>query len=95
MGWVATAIDGKTTLTIGVTDNVRVVIHADIELDDDTALEIATMAAQEPIFWSDDRLCHWMFDFKAAGHWVEGLFHNNGLPDELNEFNPLHVRVYD
>ena len=59
------------------------------------ALEIAESAVRNVIYWSDDRLCHWMFDRKAAGHWYEGLFHNNGLPDEIWDFDPLHVNVYE
>ena len=57
--------------------------------------QIAEKAARMPIYWSDDRLCHWMFDFQCFGHWVEGLFHNNGLPEDLDQFEPLHVNVYD
>lgn len=59
------------------------------------ALMIATKAAYEPIYWSDDRCCHWMFDFKCEWHWCAALFHGNGLPDDVDEFNPLHVNVYE
>ena len=64
-------------------------------INDAELLEIAHEVAITPIFWSDGRLCHWFYDFECAGHWVEGLFHNNGLPDEVDQWQPVHVRVYD
>ena len=59
------------------------------------ACEVARRAcdALEFVFWSDDRLCNWCFDFPAAGHWCSGLFHNNGCPDELDDFGPFRVSV--
>lgn len=40
------------------------------------------------IFWSDDRLCHWFFDFKFQGKWISSRRINN----ELTE---IEVEVYD
>lgn len=77
--------------------NIAVKIYDNTKngLNDVEYLEIAREVAQTPIFWSDDRLCHWFYDFKCSGHWIEGLFHNNGLADSENEFSPLHVNVFD
>lgn len=82
-------------IRVGTARTADVIVHdrtAD-GIDHKTATIIATRAAYEPIYWSDDRLCHWMFDFKCEGHWCAGLFHNNGLPDDVDEFNPLHISV--
>ena len=69
--------------------------NTDDGIDDQTACRIAYEAANKPIYWSDDRLCHWMYDFKVDGHWCEGLFHNNGLDERLKQFEQLHINVYD
>jgi hypothetical protein len=31
------------------------------------------------IYWSDDRLCHWFFDFQFNGQWISSCFINNEL----------------
>lgn len=33
----------------------------------------------QTIFWSDDRLCHWFFDFKYRGQWVSCKSINNEI----------------
>ena len=73
------------------TDEYHVIVIGDVTKDE--ADEIARVAAYKPIYWSDDRCCHWMFDFKVGERWCTALFHNNGLSDEANEFDPLHIRV--
>ena len=25
---------------------------------------------QQTVYWSDDRLCHWFFDYTCDGHWI-------------------------
>lgn len=84
-------------IRIGTARAATVIVHDNTEegITFEQAERIATVAAYRPIYWSDDRMCHWMFDFKSEGHWCAALFHNNGLPDELNEFDPLHVNVYE
>lgn len=65
-------------------------------IDAETAKAIAEHAWTSTIYWSDDRLCHWMFDFKVRGHWCEGLFPNNGRPaDEQFCWNHIYINVYD
>lgn len=64
-------------------------------IDSHTACTIANEAINKNIYWSDDRVCHWMFDFQVDGHWCEGLFHNNGLDERIPEFSTLHINVYD
>ena len=73
------------------TDEYHVVVIGDVTQDE--ANKIAEVAAYKPIYWSDDRMCHWMFDFKVGEHWCAALFNNNGLIDEPNEFRPLRIRV--
>jgi hypothetical protein len=81
---------------IGTALTATIIVHDSTDsIDFKTAERIAHEAAYRPIYWSDDRLCHWMFDFKCEGHWCAALFHNNGLDDELDEFNPLHIKVLD
>jgi hypothetical protein len=41
----------------------------------------------QPIFWSDGRMCHWFFDFKINGKWITSKFIDN----ELNE---IYVQVF-
>jgi hypothetical protein len=35
--------------------------------------EIAEAVKQQPIFWSDDRNEHFMFDFKVGAKWVSSV----------------------
>lgn len=37
----------------------------------------------QPIYWSDGKMCHWFFDFKIDGKWISSKFINN----DLNEIN--------
>lgn len=55
----------------------------------------ASKALRQRCFWSDDRLCNWAFDFKVKGHWAELLFHNNGVPENIPDFNPIHINIYE
>ena len=75
--------------------DVKVYDNTERGIDSQTACRIANEAVGKDIYWSDDRLCHWMYDFECDGHWCEGLFHNNGLDDGIPEFNPLHINVYE
>ena len=33
------------------------------------------------IFWSDDRLCHWFFNFKFQDKWISSIRINNELTE--------------
>ena len=54
-------------------------------------------ARQKAIYWSDERNCYWMYDFKSAGYWCAGLFFGNGLEEleGVDQFEPLRIRVTD
>ena len=81
---------------LGYDYDVTVYDNSEHGLDADEVQAVAEQAANSNVSWSDDRLCHWMFDFKVCGHWCDGLFHNNGLPDEVPSlWKHLHVNVYD
>lgn len=41
------------------------------EVDAQTLAKIAEHAAYARIFWSDGRMCHWIYDFCVDGWWVE------------------------
>lgn len=76
--------------------DVTVYDNTEDGINEAIANEIAYVASRKPIYWSDDRLCHWIFDFKCCGHWCEGLFHNNGLPNEVESLvMHMHVNVYE
>ena len=85
----------------GVCDGeLGVIIHDNTEkgLTWEEGRVIANEAATKEIHWSDDRLCQWMYDFQAAGHWCAGLFPNNGLGEAWGGENPyatLHINVYE
>ena len=83
---------------IGDDCEVYVWVHDNTEngITEDEAREIANEAVKRPIYWSDFRMCHWMLDFQCAGHWVEGLFPNNGLPDDdMFLMQLLRLNVHD
>ena len=40
------------------------------------------------IWWSDDRMCHWFFDFTCEGKWIS-VKHIN------NELTECDVEIYD
>jgi hypothetical protein len=40
---------------------------------------IINAVQEQIIFWSDDRMCHWFFDFKVDGVWVSVMNINNEL----------------
>ena len=43
---------------------------------------------KQQIWWSDDRCCHWFFDFKVNGVWVSVKHLNNELTHcEVNLFD--------
>lgn len=106
-GWEATvfetpAITGGRHGQRRITDKdwygLDVIVYDNTEdgMSEDEFVEVARKAWECPIFWSDDRLCHWLWDRDVTGEGrrFEGLFHGNGLPDGLNEFKPLHVNVF-
>lgn len=76
-----------------------------IELIDETSAGLTEAEAnlirhdarQKAIYWSDDRCCHWMFDFQSAGYWCAGLFFGNGLEEleGVDQFAPIRIRVSD
>ena len=43
--------------------------------------ELVEAVQQQPIFWSDGRLCHWFFDFKFKGRWISCWQINNELTE--------------
>ena len=74
---------------------VEVYDNTEDGIDLETAKAIADHAKDANIYWSDYRLCHWMFDFRVGDHWCEGLFHNNGLPEDAPSlWEHLHINVY-
>lgn len=51
--------------------------------------QILNEVSNQPIYWSDDRNEHWMFDFKCFGYWVEANKINNELTEiSINIFKP-------
>lgn len=74
---------------------VTVYDNTDSGIDLRCLMDVAEQAMCSKVYWSDDRLCHWMFDFSSCGHWCEGLFHNNGLPDEIDQWESLHINIED
>jgi len=47
---------------------------------------------KQRIFWSDDRMCHWFFDFKCDGFWISSWSINNELTEVcVDIFNPKMV----
>ncbi len=36
---------------------------------------------KQTIYWSDDRMCHWFFDFICEGFWVSAWKINNELTE--------------
>lgn len=82
--------EGTHECFVWVHDNTR------CGLVEGEAAAIADLASKAPIYWSDFRCCHWMYNFQCCGHWVEGLFPNNGLhPDNAFTFKLLQVNVYE
>lgn len=82
--------DGDREYYVWVHDNV------DGGITEEEAEAIADEAITRPIYWSDYRLCHWMYVFECEGHWIEGLFPNNGLhPDSEWTGRLLQVNVYE
>jgi len=43
--------------------------------------EIKEEIQKRQIWWSDDRLCHWFFDFKVGDVWVSVKHINNELTE--------------
>jgi hypothetical protein len=60
---------------------VQVYDNSDAGLSNGDVNQIAACAATEPIFWSDDRLKHFMFDFEVNGHWCEMVNDNHPSAD--------------
>ena len=50
--------------------------------------EMIEAIEKRPIYWSDDRLCHWFFDFEVDGKWISAKHINN----ELTE---IDVKIFD
>ena len=62
------------------TDDVSKALNAELEI-------LVTLAAS-PIFWSDRRCKHYMFDTKLSmGSWLENIFPNN-------EFDKIDCEIY-
>ena len=81
---------------LGYDYDVTVYDNTEDGITEEDAEAIAEEATNTNVYWSDDGLCHWMYDFKKCGHWGEGLFHNNGLPDDVPSiWKHLHINVYD
>ena len=75
----------------------RVIDDTEKGLTNEEVDAIAEKASWEPIFWNDVDCYHWMFDFKAAGHWCEGLFREDVMEQfhQDNPFDVLNVLVYE
>lgn len=54
------------------------VIRKDGELPSD---ELVAAVNQQTIYWSDDRCCHWFFDFQHNGRWISSWRINNELTE--------------
>ena len=39
------------------------------------------------VYWSDDRLCHWFFDFKHNNKWISSI-------EIKNDFSQIKVEVF-
>ena len=50
--------------------------------------EMIEAIENQPIYWSDDRRCHWFFDFKFDEKWVSSKYINN-------ELTQIHVTIYE
>lgn len=88
-------VEGENAFKPGHGLEVKIYDNTENGLCDFECTEIAQAAVQKPIYWSDDRVCHWMFDFKCAGYWCAGLFFGNGLEEVegVDQFAPLHINV--
>ena len=60
------ASEGAITINLFPRDGVN--------LTEEDASKVADEIATRNLYWSDDRCCHWFFDFKskATGFWVSG-----------------------
>jgi len=56
---------------------MQIQVHpkSNVELTDETVEAIN----KRTIYWSDDRLCHWFFDFKINDVWISQVYINNEL----------------
>jgi len=43
--------------------------------------EIEKAVQEQVIYWSDDRMTHWFFDFKVDDVWVSAMHINNELTE--------------
>lgn len=49
---------------------------------------------KQTIYWSDDRLCHWFFDFKFQDKWISSKHINNELTEiEVEIYDPISLPV--
>ena len=73
-------------------DPVFVMVHDNSKdgLSDEELRKIAEESLRKPIYWSDDRLCYWMYDFNVWDHWCEMV----DVPDE-SHYECLHINVYE
>lgn len=71
---------------------VFVMVHDNTDggLTDFELKRVAEAATTKTVYWSDGRLCYWMFDFKMWDHWCEML----DVPDEPY-YECMHISVYD
>jgi hypothetical protein len=58
---------------------MKVSVHpkSNAELTDKMVKEIN----EQTIYWSDDRNCHWFFDFQVDGIWISQTHINNELTE--------------
>lgn len=71
---------------------IHVVVHDNSRegVDNETVKKIAETACIKPIYWSDYRLCYWMYDFNIWNHWCEMI----DVPDE-HHWDCLHINIYE
>ena len=60
---------------------IRLYQTGDIELTDNEAASVADEVACQNLYWSDERCCHWFYDFQTSlGYWAGSLgIEDNGI----------------
>lgn len=71
---------------------VFVMVHdnSDDGLTHEEMKRIAEHAVWNTVYWSDDRCCYWMYDFKVWDHWCEMVTPTDDEPF----WECMHINVY-
>ena len=75
----------------------RIIDNTEYGLTPEEVDTITDVAAEQAIYWNDIECYHWMYDFKACGHWCEGLFNEETMEifEQENPFDILNINVYE